>query len=138
MPTTPVNNPTGSPFPTKPQPVPASSRVMNKLTLAWASVRSNKFFVAFEGGATGALTNYLQDAFTGTHKLDFSKNGLYKLGFFAASGGVTAVRLLYRPQPQPTVVATTKTGVINDVPATLVPQDISSVPVSKEATGDAR
>jgi hypothetical protein len=113
----------------------ALQSTMNKLRLFWDSIRSNKYFVAFEGGATGALTNYLQDLFATGHKLDFSKGGLQKLGFFMLSGGYTAVRLLYRPPPVPTVVATAPPSYdVKDVPAILTPQNPQAVPVSQEAT----
>jgi hypothetical protein len=107
---------------------------MNKVKLFWYSIRSNKYFVAFEGGATGALSNYIQDLFAHGHRLDFSKGGVEKLAFFMVSGGYTAVKLLYRPQPNPTVVAITATNELKDVPARLTPIDLQSVPASKEAT----
>jgi hypothetical protein len=65
---------------------------------AWLSMRSNTLFVAFEGGATGAALNYLYDAVTSGHP-DFSRAGWQKLGIAALTGGVTAIRLLYRPAP---------------------------------------
>jgi hypothetical protein len=110
------------------------STAANRLKLVWYSIRSNKYFVAFEGGATGALSNYIEDLVTSGHRLDFSKTGLEKLGFFMLSGGYTAVKLLYRPQPSPTVVAVVGDKV-EDVPATLKPQDQQAVPASKQATG---
>jgi hypothetical protein len=110
--------------------------IVNKVKLLWYSVRSNKYFVAFEGGVTGALSNYIEDLAVSGHRLDFSKTGLEKLAFFALSGGYTAVKLLYRPQPNPTIVGVTATGVVGDVPAFLAPQDAQQYkPVSKEATG---
>jgi hypothetical protein len=96
---------------------------VNKLKLFWDSIRSNPYFVAFEGGATGALGNYLYDAATTQH-LDFSRAGFQKLAACAITGGITAVRLLYRPQPVPTVVATIPPSKqIEDVPASLEPLD---------------
>ena len=64
----------------------------------WLSVRSNPYFVAFEGGVSGAAINYLYDAAT-SGQLDFSKEGLHKLIVAAVSGGLLAVKLLYRPAP---------------------------------------
>ena len=64
----------------------------------WLSVRQNKYFVAFEGGASGAVLNYAYDMLNTGH-LDFSKQGIGKLIVTALTGGVTALRLLYRPAP---------------------------------------
>ena len=64
----------------------------------WFTVRSNRYFVAFEGGATGAALSFIDDAATSGH-LDFSSNGLHKLGAAVIVGGITAVRLLSRPVP---------------------------------------
>jgi hypothetical protein len=97
---------------------------VNKIKKIWDSIRSNPYWVSFEGGATGALSNYIEDLVTSGHRLDFSKTGLEKLGFFMLSGGYTAVKLLYRPQPVPTVVATVPPSTaIVDVPAKLTPLD---------------
>lgn len=65
---------------------------------AWKAVRSNPYFVAFEGGATGAGFSFINDALQSGH-LDFSHAGLSRLGSAVLIGGVTAVRLLYRPNP---------------------------------------
>jgi hypothetical protein len=64
----------------------------------WLTVRSNKYFVAFEGGASGVIFSTVQDELQQGH-LDFSHAGLTKLGMATALGGVTAVRLLIRPAP---------------------------------------
>ena len=96
---------------------------MNAFKRFWDSIRSNKYFVAFEGGASGALMNYAYDGLTAGH-LDFSRAGLQKMTAFALTGGITAVRLLYRPQPQATVVASVPpSGELKDVPANLTPLD---------------
>jgi hypothetical protein len=96
---------------------------VNQLIKLWNSIRSNPYFAAFEGGASGALVNFLYDAATAGH-LDFSKTGLEKCLTFAFTGGITAVRLLYRPQPVPTVVATVPPSTaIVDVAAKLTPID---------------
>ena len=71
---------------------------MQFLKQLWLSVRGNPYFVAFEGGATGAALSFINDALSTGH-LDFSKQGLQRLGVIALTGGVTAVRLLYRPAP---------------------------------------
>jgi hypothetical protein len=71
---------------------------MNFLKQLWLSVRSNPAFVAFEGGASGALLSSLDDALR-TGQMDFSSGGLRKMAIVAIAGGVTAVRLLYRPGP---------------------------------------
>lgn len=104
---------------------------MNTLKKFWDSIRSNKYFVAFEGGASGAIVNYCYDAAT-TGKLDFTRAGLEKMIAFAVSGGITAVRLLYRPQPVPTVVAIVPPSpAIVDVPATLTPIDPNAIKEQK-------
>lgn len=101
---------------------------MDQLKLFWNSIRSNPYFVAFEGGVSGALMNYLYDEL-GAGRLDFSAAGLKKLAAFCVLGGVTAVRLLRRPQTVPTIVATVPpSNKITDVPATLVPADPNAVP----------
>ena len=64
----------------------------------WLTVRSNRYFVSFEGGATGAAVSFLYNAAKSGH-LDFSSNGLHKLGAAVIVGGITAVRLLSRPVP---------------------------------------
>ena len=64
----------------------------------WLSIRQNTYFVAFEGGASGAVLSFANDALSQGH-LDFSKQGLQRLALVALTGGVTAVRLLYRPAP---------------------------------------
>jgi hypothetical protein len=123
-----------------PQAVAAAHRALvlstltSRLKLFWYSIRSNKYFVAFEGGVTGALGNYIDDLVATGHRPDFSKTGFEKLGFFMLSGGYTAVKLLYRPQPTPTVVAVVGDKV-EDVPATLKPQDSQAVAASTQATG---
>lgn len=71
---------------------------MNTLKQLWLTVRSNPFFVAFEGGAVGSVLNFLDDGITAGH-LDFSRAGIHKLVTVALSGGILAVRLLYRPAP---------------------------------------
>jgi hypothetical protein len=96
---------------------------VNKIKKIWDSIRSNVYWVSFEGAFSGALVNYLYDAATAGH-LDFSKAGLEKAAAFAFTAGITAVRLLYRPQPVPTVVATVPPSTaIVDVPAKLTPLD---------------
>ena len=102
---------------------------MNKLKLFWDSIRSNVYFVAFEGGASGALVDYLYDALN-TGKPDFTRQGFIKMLTFALTGGVTAVRLLVRPNPTPTIVATIPPNpAIEDVPAKLTPLNPAAVPV---------
>lgn len=64
----------------------------------WLSVRGNPVFVAFEGGATGAAIDFIDDALASGH-VDFSREGIHKLIIIALTGGITAVRLLYRPSP---------------------------------------
>ena len=64
----------------------------------WASVRSNPYFVAFEGGASGALVSWADDCFQQGH-WDFSSTGLHKLLAVMLIGGYAAVRMLYRPAP---------------------------------------
>jgi hypothetical protein len=64
----------------------------------WLSVRGNPYFVTFEGGASGVILSTLQDELQQGH-LDFSHAGLAKLGMATLLGGITAVRLLYRPAP---------------------------------------
>jgi hypothetical protein len=106
---------------------------MNKLKAFWDSIRSNKYFVAFEGGASGVLLNYVYDFGTTGH-LDFSKAGLQKLAVAVVTGGITAVRLLYRPQPTPTIVATIPPSTeLEDVPATLKPADPKAIPAQPTA-----
>ena len=65
----------------------------------WLSVRSNRYFVAFEGGALGVLGKFLDDAAFGGHSLDLSPAGLKHLALSAAVAGYVAVRLLVRPAP---------------------------------------
>lgn len=101
---------------------------MNTLTRFWNSIRSNVYFVAFEGGASGALCNYVYDALSSGH-LDFSRAGLQKMALCAATGGITALRLLVRPVPNPTIPATVPpSSKIEDVPAKLEPLDPKAVP----------
>jgi hypothetical protein len=75
---------------------------LEQLSLAvrqiWLTVRSNKYFVAFEGGVYGAFVNYASEGLM-TGKLDFSKAGLEKMLAFMLTGGATAVQLLLRPAP---------------------------------------
>lgn len=71
---------------------------MNWLKSIWLSVRTNPVVVAFEGGASGASLNFVYDAATSGH-LDFSKAGIKSLIVAIVTGGITAVRLLYRPVP---------------------------------------
>jgi hypothetical protein len=100
---------------------------MNGLKKFWDSIRSNVYFVAFEGGASGALVNYLYDGLT-AGKLDFSRAGLGKALAFAATGGITAIRLLQRPPSAPTVPAIVPPSTkIEDVPAKLEPIDPKAV-----------
>ena len=100
---------------------------MNSIRKIWDSIRSNVYFVAFEGGFSGALVNYLYDAATAA-RLDFSRDGVHKMLAFAFTGGITAVRLLYRPQPKPTIVATIPPSTnLRDVPANLSPVDPKAV-----------
>jgi hypothetical protein len=109
---------------------------MNKLIVFWDSIRSKPLLVAFEGGASGALMNYLQDELT-AGKLDFSHTGWTKLLSYVLLGGITAVRLLMRPQPNPTVPAITPpSGEIKDVPAKLEPVDPASVMVAGNPNAD--
>lgn len=72
---------------------------MDFIRKLWATLKSNPFFIAFEGGATGALLNSVVDVSTNGGHLDFSKAGLSKLATVAIVGGITAVRALYRPAP---------------------------------------
>jgi len=102
----------------------------NKLKLFWDSIRSNKYFVAFEGAATTSLLDYFYEGLVSGH-LDLSVATLKHAAGVAIVGGITAVRLLYRPQPSPTVVATIPPdGKVEDVPATLKPVDPAAVPVN--------
>ena len=71
---------------------------MNPLKQLWLSVRSNTYFVCFEGGASGAVVNYAYDALT-AGQVDLTLAGFKKLAAFALLGGITAVRLLNRPAP---------------------------------------
>jgi hypothetical protein len=64
----------------------------------WLTMRSNKYFVAFEGGVTGAMMDFAYDALTTGH-LNFGIDGVRQLIIVGLSGGVTAVRLLYRAAP---------------------------------------
>ena len=64
----------------------------------WLSVQSNPWVVAFEGGAIGAALDFADSAFQSGH-LDFSNAGWHKLIVVAVTGGITAVRLLYRTPP---------------------------------------
>lgn len=64
----------------------------------WLTMRSNKYFVAFEGGMTGALMDFAYDTLTTGH-LNFGVDGVRQLVIVGVSGGVTAVRLLYRAAP---------------------------------------
>lgn len=96
---------------------------MNKLKLFWDSIRSNKYWVAFEGAASGAFLDYFYEGATSGH-LDLSTTTLKHAAGVAFVSGFTAVRLLYRPQPFPTVVATIPPDpAIKDVPAELKPVD---------------
>ena len=65
----------------------------------WRSVRSNRYFVAFEGGAIGVIGKFLDDAIIGGHNIDISRDGLKHLAISAAFAGYVAVRLLSRPVP---------------------------------------
>jgi hypothetical protein len=71
---------------------------MNFIKQLWLSVRSNPYFVAFEGGASGAALSFINDALQQGH-LDFTTAGLQRLFIVAITGGVTALRLLYRTPP---------------------------------------
>jgi hypothetical protein len=72
---------------------------MNKIKSLWLQVRSKPWFVAFEGGASGAGLNFIDDGLRSGH-LDFSNGGLHKLAAAVLVGGITAVRLLYRQTPE--------------------------------------
>jgi hypothetical protein len=103
---------------------------MNKLTLFWDSIRSNKYWVAFEGAASGSLLDYFyESAVSGS--LNLSAPTLKHAAGAAIISGISAVRLLYRPQPVPTVVAITPPdGAVEDVAARLTPVDPKDVPVN--------
>ena len=74
------------------------SEFIQYLRSIWKTFRSNPTFVAFEGGAGGAILNCIDDAFKCGH-LDFTSAGLHKLATVAIAGGITAIKLLYRPAP---------------------------------------
>ena len=99
-----TTNPSGPPVNPFPQPTPVVCDPLRKptfleqLTSLWKSVRGNPILVAFEGGATGAALNFLYDECS-SGQLDFTKAGLKTLAISALTGGITAVRLLYRPVP---------------------------------------
>lgn len=63
----------------------------------WVSVRSNRYLVAFEGGAGGVVL----DAVCSGH-ISVSKIGLHNLLAAAVVGGATAVKFLMRQPPNPT------------------------------------
>jgi hypothetical protein len=65
----------------------------------WRSVRSNRYFVAFEGGAIAATGNAIVAAFNNNGSLDFSAPAIHKLIGVAIVGGIVAVRMLNRPTP---------------------------------------
>ena len=95
----------------------------------WMKVRSNPVIVAAEGGATGAVLNFL----IGGGKLDFSSAGLHQLATVAFIGAVTAVKLLYRMPPNPTIPATIPpSSQVEQVAAKLEPVNPAAVPVSPE------
>jgi len=64
----------------------------------WKTLRSNPVFVAFSASAAGAAVSFIQDEFE-RGRLDFSTQGLHKLGGYAFAAGVAAVVHLYRPSP---------------------------------------
>ena len=72
---------------------------MNALRQLWLTLRSNRYFVAFEGGFYGAAMNFISEAVTNSGKVDLTKAGLEKLLSFALLGGFAAVQLLRRPAP---------------------------------------
>lgn len=71
---------------------------MNKITQLWNSVKSNPYFIAFEGAALGTLGDALEDALQ-QGKLDLTPAGWHKMLAMAVVSGATAVRALYRPPP---------------------------------------
>lgn len=77
---------------------PTGPTFWESLKKFWLSIRSNPFVVAFEGGATGAAVDFIDDGLTAGH-LDFSHAGIHKLITVAVIGGMASVRLLYRPAP---------------------------------------
>ena len=72
--------------------------MVDTLKQIWLSIRSNRIFVAFEGGASGAALNFIYDACTTGH-LDFSPTGRGKFIVAVIAGGIAAVRGLNRPAP---------------------------------------
>jgi hypothetical protein len=112
---TPVNPPVQpdssnpSPFKPQPQPTPAIPQpkgddgplfpsVLDGLKSFWLAVRGNPFLVAFEGGVIGALFNFIDEG-VNSGSFDLSRHGFHKLLVASLIGGVSAVRLLYRPVP---------------------------------------
>ena len=69
------------------------------LVSLWKTVRSNKYFVAFEGGAITAAGNAVVAAFNNNGSLDLSPAAIHKLIGVAIVGGYVAVRMLGRPTP---------------------------------------
>jgi len=65
----------------------------------WLSIRSNRYFVAFEGGAIAAAGNAVVAAYNNNGQLDFSAPAIHKLIGVAIVGGIVAVRMLNRPSP---------------------------------------
>jgi hypothetical protein len=65
----------------------------------WITVRSNRYLVAFEGGAIASAGKFIVDAIDNGGRLDFSTAELHKLAGAAIAGGIIAVRLLNRPTP---------------------------------------
>jgi hypothetical protein len=69
--------------------------VLDQIKTLWRAVRSNPILVAAEGGAGGAIIDYLSNG----GQLDFSSQGRRKLAAVAFTGALTAVKLLYRAVP---------------------------------------
>lgn len=73
-------------------------KILDTINYAWLKVRSNAYFIAFEGAALGALASGIEDELQSGH-IDWTPAGWHKLLTMSVAAGVTAVRALYRPQP---------------------------------------
>jgi hypothetical protein len=100
---------------------------MNKLLILWNSVKSNPVFVAVSSASVGAIVSGVQDEMA-SGKIDWTRGGINKLAGYAVTAGIAALIHLYRPSPNPQVLATIPPSTTPvEVPAKLEPVNPAAV-----------
>ena len=106
--------------------------LVNYLLKLWNSVKSNPIFVTVSSATTGAVVSFIQDEMA-SGKIDFTRGGINKLTGYAVTAAIAALIHLYRPSPNPQVLATIPPSTtVQEVPAKLIPENPAAVPVTKE------